>query len=192
MNFLAHAYLAHPSVPLIIGNFIGDFVKGKQIEQYDDGISEGIIMHRKIDTFTDMHPVFKQSKNRIREKYNHYSGVIIDLYYDHFLAKNWDDYSDISWLSLKSFTSGLYNIILEKEDIIPEKAKYMLPYMIKSDWLLNYGTIEGIDRSLTGLSRRTNFKSGMEYASNDLIKHYDELENDFRDFFPEIIDFINK
>ena len=189
MNFLAHAYLAHPSVPLIIGNFIGDFVKGKQIEQYDEDISEGIIMHRKIDTFTDSHPVFKQSKSRIRKKYNHYSGVIIDLYYDHFLAKNWEDYSDIP---LQSFTLSLYDIILEKENIIPEKARYMLPFMVKSNWLFNYGTIDGIDRSLTGLSRRTNFKSGMEYASNDLVKHYNELENDFRDFFPEIIDYINR
>lgn len=189
MNFLAHAYLAHPSVPLIIGNFIGDFVKGKQIEQYDDGISEGIIMHRKIDTFTDNHAVFKQSKNRIRENYNHYSGVIIDLYYDHFLAKNWDEYSEISLLS---FTTDLYGIILEQEHIVPEKARYMLPFMVKSNWLLNYGTIEGIHRSLTGLSRRTNFKSGMEHASNDLVKHYKELENDFREFFPEIIDYINQ
>ena len=189
MNFLAHAYLAHPSVPLIIGNFIGDFVKGKQIEQYEDGVSEGIIMHRKIDTFTDNHPVFKQSKNRIRGKYSHYSGVIIDLFYDHFLAKNWDDYSDIP---LHRFTLNLYDIILDREHIIPDKARYMLPFMVKSNWLLNYSTIEGIDRSLTGLSRRTSFKSGMEHASKDLVKYYAELENDFRVFFPEIIDYISK
>jgi acyl carrier protein phosphodiesterase len=189
MNFLAHAYLAHPSEPLIIGNFIGDFVKGKQIERYEDGISEGILMHRKIDTFTDNHPVFKQSKNRIREKYNHYSGVIIDLFYDHFLAKNWDEYSDIP---LRRFTVNLYDIILEQEHIIPEKARYMLPFMVKSNWLLNYSTIEGIDRSLTGLSRRTNFKSGMEHASNDLVIHYQDLEDDFRVFFPEIIDYIRE
>jgi len=185
MNFLAHAFLAHPSIPLTIGNFIGDFVKGKQLELYDPEISKGIIMHREIDTFTDNHLYFKLSRSRIRDKYNHYSGVIIDLFYDHFLAKNWMDYSDIP---LNIFTLNLYDIILEHEEIIPEKARYMLPYMVKSNWLLNYGTIEGIDRSLKGLSKRTNFRSGMENACQDLLNHYSELEDDFRKFFPEIID----
>jgi acyl carrier protein phosphodiesterase len=184
MNFLAHAFLAHPSIPLTIGNFIGDFVKGKQLELYNPEISKGIIMHREIDTFTDNHPYFKQSRNRIRDKYSHYSGVIIDLFYDHFLAKNWMAYSDIS---LNRFTLNLYDIILEHERIIPEKARYMLPYMVKTNWLLNYATIEGIDRSLKGLSRRTNFRSGMENASHELVNHYPELEDDFSKFFPEII-----
>jgi acyl carrier protein phosphodiesterase len=187
MNFLAHAYLAHPSIPLTLGNFIGDFVKGKQIDQYDPEISNGILMHRKIDTYTDNHPSFKQSRKRIRNRYNHYSGVIIDLFYDHFLAKNWMDYSEIS---LHHFTLQVYDIILDNEHLIPEKARYMLPYMVKSNWLLNYATIQGIDRSLKGLSRRTRFKSGMENASQELILYYSELEDDFRNFFPEIIEFI--
>lgn len=186
MNFLAHAYLAHPSEPLIIGNFIGDFVKGKQIHWYDRDISEGILMHRRIDDFTDNHAIFKQSKSRIRNTYKHYSGVIIDLFYDHFLARNWNDYSDIP---LQRFTLNIYDIILDKEEIIPEKARYMLPFMVQSNWLLNYATVEGIDRSLTGLSRRTSFRSGMEHASKDLVRHYEALEDDFRAFFPEIIDF---
>lgn len=189
MNFLAHAYLAHPSEPLVVGNFIGDFVKGKRLDQFTPMISQGILMHRKIDTFTDSHPVFKQSRERIRDKYNHYSGVIIDLYYDHFLARNWKDYSRIP---LKRFTEGIYQIILEHEDLIPEKARYMLPYMIRSNWLLNYGTIEGIDRSFKGLSRRTNFRSGMENASSDLLENYTDLQNDFRLFFPELIDYIKE
>lgn len=187
MNFLAHAYLAHPSIPLTVGNFIGDFVKGKQLDHYSPEISRGIVMHRKIDTFTDNHPVFKKSRERIRHKYNHYSGVIIDLYYDHFLARNWMDYADVP---LDRFTSTVYDIILDHENLIPEKARYMLPFMIRSDWLLNYETIDGIDRSLKGLSKRTNFKSGMEHASQDLLIHYKDLEDDFRIFFPEIIDFV--
>jgi acyl carrier protein phosphodiesterase len=189
MNFLAHAYLAYPSIPLTVGNFIGDFVKGNQLDAYDPDISEGIIMHRRIDTFTDNHPSFKQSRRRIRTQYNHYSGVIIDLFYDHFLAKNWLDYSEVP---LNHFTMQLYDIILDHEHIIPEKARYMIPYMVRSNWLLNYATLEGIDRSLKGLSRRTNFKSGMEHACRELQHHYDELEADFRIFFPDIIAFIKK
>jgi acyl carrier protein phosphodiesterase len=189
MNFLAHAYLAHPSIPLTIGNFIGDFVKGNQLNTYDPEITEGIIMHRKIDTFTDNHPFFKQSRRRIRQKYSHYSGVIIDLFYDHFLAKNWLDYSE---MPLNHFTLQVYDIILDHEYLIPEKARYMVPYMVKSNWLLNYATLDGIDRSLKGLSKRTNFKSGMEHACQELILHYHELEDDFRKFFPEIINFIRE
>jgi acyl carrier protein phosphodiesterase len=189
MNFLAHAYLAHPSIPLTIGNFIGDFVKGRHLDQYTPEISEGIIMHRKIDTFTDNHPVFKQSRNRIRGRYNHYSGVIIDLFYDHFLATNWEDYSHTP---LDRFTLQVYNIILDHEHMIPDEARYMLPFMVKSNWLLNYATVKGIDRSLKGLSRRTSFRSGMETASQDLLNHYNDLESDFRSFFPDIIDFIDK
>jgi acyl carrier protein phosphodiesterase len=189
MNFLAHAYLSHPSIPLTIGNFIGDFVKGRQLDHFSPEIMKGIIMHRRIDTFTDNHQVFKQSRGRIRERYNHYSGVIIDLFYDHFLARNWMDYSEIP---LNHFTSNIYSIIIDHEHLIPEKVKFMLPFMVRSNWLFNYGTIEGIDRSLKGLSKRTNFRSGMEHACQDLLKHYGELENDFRVFFPEIIDFINQ
>jgi acyl carrier protein phosphodiesterase len=189
MNFLAHAYLAHPSVPLTIGNFIGDFVKGKQLDVYSPEISRGIMMHRKIDTYTDNHPVFKQSRERIQQTYRHYSSVIIDLFYDHFLARNWMEYSEIP---LEQFTSLVYGIIIDHENIIPEQARYMLPYMVKSDWLYNYATIEGIDRSLKGLSRRTRFKSGMEHASKALIRHYDDLEDDFRVFFPDIIEHLSR
>lgn len=189
MNFLAHAFLAHPSVPLTVGNFIGDFVKGKQVDLFDMDIAEGIIMHRQIDTFTDDHPIFRQSRNRIRAKYKHYSGVIMDLFYDHFLARNWLQYSDTP---LDHFTLNLYDIILDHAHIIPDKARYMLPYMINSNWLLGYATVDGIDRSLKGLSRRTRFRSGMEHASRDLINKYTELENDFHAFFPDIIDFIRK
>ena len=187
MNFLAHAFLAHPSVPLIIGNFIGDFVKGKQFQAYGQGIADGIVMHRKIDDYTDNHPVFKKSRSRISNKYGHYSGVIIDLYYDHFLATTWNEFSNIE---LKHFVSDLYATVLDNENLLPEKAKMMLPYMIKYDWLSNYATIDGIDKSLKGLAKRTRFDSKMEDAAKDLNENYDQLQNDFREFFPEIISYV--
>lgn len=186
MNFLAHAFLARKSERLLVGNFIGDFVKGNQYEQYHPGIIAGILLHRKIDEFTDNHPVFKRSRKRIRDKYRHYSGVIIDLFYDHFLAKNWNAYANAS---LEDFADQVYKTMQNHFDMIPVRAKNMLPYMIKYNWLVNYATIEGIDQSLKGISRRTNHVSGMENASHDLLLNYSEFERDFSEFFPEIMAF---
>jgi acyl carrier protein phosphodiesterase len=186
MNFLAHAFLARKSERLLVGNFIGDFVKGNQYEQYHPVIIAGILLHRKIDEFTDNHPIFKRSRKRIRDKYRHYSGVIIDLFYDHFLAKNWNAYANEP---LEDFADQVYRIMRNHFDTIPARAKNMLPYMIKYNWLVNYATIEGIDQSLKGISKRTNHVSGMENASHDLLLNYREFDRDFSEFFPEIIAF---
>jgi acyl carrier protein phosphodiesterase len=186
MNFLAHAFLARRSVPHLVGNFIADFVKGKQVHNYENGILDGIIMHRKIDEYTDNHEMFRLSRSRIRKKYNHYSGVVIDLFYDHFLAKNWEEYEKIP---LDKFAKFVYSVILDHEYIIPDKAQNMLPYMIKYNWLVNYRSIEGIDRSLKGLANRTPYPSRMDEAAGDLVKYYDYLESDFRKFFPDIISY---
>lgn len=187
MNFLAHAYLSRNSDTLLVGNFIGDFVKGTQFGQYDAGIVEGILMHRKIDEFTDNHAVFRRSRRRIREKYGHYSGVIIDLFYDHFLARNWDNFEN---RPLKDFADHVYRVLQENFEIIPEAAKRMFPYMMKYNWLVSYATVDGIDRSLKGLSRRTVHDSGMENAAGDLLAMYPQFEEDFFEFFGEIVDYI--
>jgi acyl carrier protein phosphodiesterase len=189
MNFLAHAYLARNSEPLMVGNFIADFVKGNQISYFDQDILQGILMHRKIDDFTDNHLIFKRSRKRIITKYRHYSGVIIDLFYDHFLAKNWDNYTSVP---LRDFADRIYNVMQNHIDILPPKARHMLPYMIKYNWLVNYGTLDGIDQSLKGLSRRTNHDSGMEYAVQDLVEQYGEFDLDFSEFFPDIMEFIHQ
>lgn len=187
MNFLAHAFLTGNSETLMVGNFIGDFVKGNQFDHFHPEIIQGILLHRKIDDYTDNHPVFKRSRKRIREKYRHYSGVIIDLFYDHFLAKNWEDYAN---KSLEKFADQVYRTMQDHYDVIPRNAKSMLPYMIKYNWLVNYATIEGIDQSLKGISRRTMHPSGMENAVNDLLDKYHDFEKDFGEFFPEIMEFI--
>ena len=187
MNFLAHAYLSRNSDTLLVGNFIGDFVKGTRYDHFHPDIIEGILMHRKIDEYTDNHVVFRRSRKRIRDKYRHYSGVIIDLYYDHFLARNWNRYED---RPLEEFADHVYAILSENMEIIPAEAKNMIPFMIKHNWLVNYATIHGIDRSLKGLSRRTVHDSGMEHASDDLVALYPQFEKDFFDFFGEIIDFL--
>ena len=184
MNFLAHLYLSGKSPQVMIGNFIGDFVKGKQVDEYKGDVRLGILLHREIDYFTDGHPVVHQSKNKLRKKYRHYAGVIVDIFYDHFLAKNWGEFHETE---LRTYVHEAYKILNSHQSILPAKVKYMLPFMIKDDWLVNYSRIEGIARVLKGLSRRTKFDSKMDQAPEDLKNYYHEFEQEFLDFFPQLI-----
>ncbi len=184
MNFLAHLYLSGKSQQVMIGNFIGDFVKGKKVDEYKGDIRLGILLHREIDHFTDRHPVVHQSKNKLRKKYRHYAGVIVDIFYDHFLAKNWGEFHETE---LRTYVHEAYKILNSHQSILPAKVKYMLPFMIKDDWLVNYSRIEGIARVLKGLSRRTKFDSKMDQAPEDLKNYYHEFEQEFLDFFPQLI-----
>ena len=187
MNFLAHGYLSGDSESVLVGNFIGDFVKGKRMENYGAEIANGIILHRKIDEYTDSHPVVLRSRNRIRKNYRHYTGVIIDIFYDHMLAVNWNTYHS---QPLAEFCEHVYDIIYNHYDLLPPGAREMIPWMVKYNWLLNYATFEGIDRSLKGLSRRTSFESGMENAVLDLRKHYNGFADDFSHFFPDLVRYV--
>ncbi|WHZ07980.1 MAG: Acyl carrier protein phosphodiesterase [Cytophagales bacterium] len=184
MNFLAHLYLSGMDRKITVGNFIGDFVKGKNLEeQVGKEIARGIQLHREIDWFTDRHPVVRQSKERLRGKYRHYSGVIVDIFYDHFLAKNWNRYSN---QLLPDFAEACYTLIEDHHTTLPEEVKYMMPYMIKGNWLVNYAWLEGIQRALSGMARRTKFESKMEESVTDLKDHYSDFENEFFLFFPEL------
>ncbi len=185
MNFLAHLYLSGDNPKIKVGNFIGDFVKGKNLtERFEPDIAKGIALHREIDWFTDTHAVVKQSKDRLRPKYRHYSGVIVDIFYDHFLAKNWNEYSkDL----LPDFAAVCYTTIQQHEASLPEEVKYMLPYMINGNWLVNYSKLEGIQKALSGMARRTRFESKMEESVADLKESYEDFKKEFEAFFPELI-----
>lgn len=190
MNFLAHVYLSGDDAQLMIGNFIADFVKGGNLnDRYTTEIVRGIELHRAIDEFTDQHAVVQNSKDRLRPKYRHYSGVIVDMYYDHFLAKNWDDFHH---LQLDDFAQQFYGLLKEYKPLLPEDVQRMMPYMIRGNWFLNYGYKEGIHRALTGMSRRTTFDSKMDEAVLDLTRHYELFENEFREFFPILRTFSEK
>jgi acyl carrier protein phosphodiesterase len=184
MNFLAHIYLSTGLPDVTIGNVIGDFVKGKSWENYPMDIQKGIHLHREIDRFTDVHEVVTKTKERLRPKYRHYAPVIGDVFYDHFLARNWNDYHD---KTLIDFTQEFYQLTNSYSHILPEKAKHMLIYMKRDNWLLNYQHMEGIDRALTGMSRRTPFNSKMEDASEDLKNDYEAYKAEFTLFFPDLI-----
>src|SRR5690606_4476409 len=139
MNFLAHIYLSGTDKDVIIGNFIGDEVKGKSYTEYPVAIQKGLLLHREIDTFTDAQPIVRQSTKRLHYKYSHYSGVIVDILYDHFLAKNWNMYSDVS---LEKFADDFYHLLEKNKAVLPPATLKMIPYMIQGNWLVSYATID--------------------------------------------------
>jgi acyl carrier protein phosphodiesterase len=190
MNFLAHLYLSGESPQIKTGNFIGDFVKGKNLtDRFEPEIAKGIALHREIDWFTDRHLVVKQSKDRLREKYRHYSGVIVDIFYDHFLAKHWDRYSA---QVLPDFADDCYALLQKQSGTLPEEVNFLLPYMIKGNWLVNYSRLEGIQKALSGMARRTRFESKMEQSVADLENHYEDFHKEFELFFPELVEFCER
>ena len=152
MNFLAHIYLSGDNELVTIGNFIADGIRGKKYKLYADEIQIGIQLHRAIDSFTDAHPIFRRSTKRLHKNYGHYSGVIVDIFYDHFLAKNWKKYSDIP---LADYVDVFYESLKKHIDILPERYKHMTPIMIEGNWLLSYASIQGIQSVLNGMNRRT-------------------------------------
>ena len=183
MNFLAHIYLSGSDESLMIGNFIADFVKGKKKDLYPDTVRKGIELHRFIDHFTDHHATVLRSIRRIHDHQEKYSGVVIDILYDHFLAAN---FSEFSAIPLQEFSQNTYRSLKENWDLLPPDVHYFLPFMIERNWLLNYATIDGIGRALSGLSRRVRYPNKMNEAVNDLQENYAGLETDFREFFPEL------
>jgi acyl carrier protein phosphodiesterase len=184
MNFLAHLYLSGNNPEIMIGNFIGDFVRGRDLfGQFRYNIALGIELHREIDEFTDSHQVVLESKKRLRPKYRHYAPVIVDVFYDHFLAVHWADYHP---QSLADFANYAYLQLENHEAVLPERVLQMMPYMIKGNWLVNYAKSEGIHRTLTGMSRRTPYDSKMDEAIQELEKYYNEFDQEFSLFFPEL------
>jgi len=184
VNFLAHLLLSDDFGPVMVGNFMGDFVKGKQVEQYPPAVQRGIWLHRTIDQFTDTHAVVRQSKERLRPRFRHYAGVVSDMFYDHYLAVSWEQYGPNT---LEEFTQKAYQVLQGARKQMPTRAQFMLPYMIQHDWLVSYREIEGIRRSLTGMARRTGFRSGMEHAHEELKEQYEAYANDFHAFFPDLV-----
>lgn len=183
MNYLAHIYLSGNNDLLKIGNFMADGIRGNDYLNFPEEIKNGIILHRHIDTFTDAHPIYRKSKHRLHEKYGHYAGVIMDILYDHFLAKNWSVYSDER---LEDYAANFYRLLENNYNILSEKAKEILPYMKDRNWLLSYATIEGIEIILFQMDYRTKHRVNMQEAVVELQEFYSEFEEEFTLFFEEL------
>ncbi len=186
MNFLAHIYLSFDDPEITLGNFFADHIRGNRFKHFPDRIQKGILLHREIDTFTDSHPIAKQSSKRLHKNYSHYSRVIVDIFYDHFLAKNWQSYSTVP---LDKYVEDFYDLLRENYDILPLGTQRMMPHMFADNWLYSYANLDGISKVLSGMNRRTQNRSKMNFAILDLEQNYEAFEKEFTDFFKELITF---
>lgn len=186
MNFLAHIYLSFDDPEITLGNFIADSIRGNKFKHLPERVQKGILLHREIDTFTDTHEIPKISSKRLHKNYSHYSRVIVDIFYDHYLAKNWSTYSKTP---LDAYVENFYDLLEDNYPILPVGVQRMMPYMISDNWIYNYSKMEGIAKVLKGMNRRTNNKSKMNFAILDLEEHYEKFEEEFTAFFDELMVF---
>jgi len=187
MNFLAHIYLSGKNEKLMIGNFIGDYVKGKKYENYPLSIKQGILLHRQIDHFTDSHLNFREAKKLLVSEYKLYSGIVIDLFYDHFLAKNWNNYSNVS---LRQFTKWTHAVLLTNFFHLPKRVQGFLPFLIQNRRLESYSTVNGIQKSLELMSKYTSLPGKSEKAMEIMKYNQQFFEDNFAVFIKDMINFV--
>ncbi len=189
MNFLAHTHLSGNNEDVIFGNFIADSVKGSSYTTFRQAIITGILLHRKIDSFTDSHPITKRSRDMVREHFGKFSGIVVDIYYDHFLARNWETYQS---QELSAFSSKVYLILAKRFLLLPPRIKRLLPFLIAQNWLSGYANINDLRRVFKGMDRRTGHISGMENAIPVLKENYDQLYIDFLEFYIQLQEYSRK
>lgn len=186
MNFLAHLYLADLNNDSLVGHLLGDFVKGRTMDGYNPRIQAAIRFHRRIDSFCDTHPITRASRNRIGPLRRRFAGVLVDVGYDHFLARHWHRFHPES---LASFTQGVYAVLMRDHTALPKRFEAVLSRMIAHDWLGSYIHLDkvavALDRIAGRLSRGDRFKGGIA----DIQANYRGLEADFLAFFPDLIRF---
>lgn len=189
MNYLAHIYLSGANEEIIVGNFIGDYVKGFELTRYSEIMRKGIMLHRHIDSFTDTHMIVRHSKTRIMEKYRKYSGIIVDIFYDHFLVTDWSKYCS---KPLNEFVLSVHGILCRHFEALPEGVRLFLPSFIKNNWIQKYSTVEGIEEVLHRMSSRTTLPEETDFAIRVLRSEYDQLASEFSAFFPSIITYVSR
>ena len=197
VNYLAHAYLSFGIPDVVVGNLISDFVKGKKQLEYPDSIRKGITLHRAIDTFTDTHPVTRHAKSYFRAVYGLYSGALVDVAYDHFLANDPGVFPTTDAegtpgtpaATLAAFAQQTYRQLATREALFPERFARMFPYMRDQDWLYHYRYKEGIFNSFAGLARRAAYMPPPQQACELFEAHFADLEACYREFFPSLRDF---
>jgi acyl carrier protein phosphodiesterase len=186
MNYLAHLFLSEPTPESLVGNLLGDFVKGSVKHLYTQEIRRGIEIHRKVDIYTDSHDVVRSSKSYIHPGRRRFAGIIIDIFYDHFLAKTWHEYSNVP---LPEFTNHVYRVLEANREILPDSLQRILSRLIVEDWLKSYREVSGIDRTLKRMSARIKRENNLDEAIEDLQANYQQFESDFCAFFPDLINY---
>ena len=189
MNLLAHIYLSGENDLVKIGNFMGDYVKGKRYLNYREPIRKGILLHRSIDDFTDHHRRPRKVKKLLRPIYHKYSGIVLDIFYDHFLTISWENFSDIP---LEKFVEDFHQILRERFQMLPAPVQSFVPRMIERKRLLSYGELQGVETALKIMSQHTSLPNKTDNAMNILQDHYKLFRDNFFVFFPQLIEHVRK
>ncbi len=191
MNYLAHLYLAGDDPQAQVGQVLADFVASREIDGFAPGIRDGIRAHQRIDVFTDAHPVAQAARRRMAPPYRRYGNILLDLFFDHFLAKNWGRYrGDVA---LEEFARSSYRNLEDYRDVYPGgRFQLVVLLMRQGDWLGSYRKVENIDRALKGISRRLTRSNPLGDAVSVLRDQYEELGADFAKFFPELEAYVSK
>jgi acyl carrier protein phosphodiesterase len=184
MNFLAHLCLSRDFDESMIGNLMADFVKGNPAGLHGEQVCLGISLHRSIDAFTDAHPVVRESKTRLFPTYRHYAAVIVDIFYDHFLAVHWQQFNP---QPLPDFARNVYQLLHQKKSLLTDHMRLVARHMQQENWLVGYAQLAGMEKVFQGMARRTRFVSGMERATEDLKKDYVHYEKEFFRYFPDLV-----
>lgn len=187
MNFLAHAYLSFGDPALLVGNMIGDFVKGNKYIAYPLAVQEGVRLHRAIDSFTDQHPATRYARSFFKKDYGLYSGAFVDVVYDHFLCNDENCFSNAA---LEAFSLQVYTILQAHYEQLPPVFQQMLYYMQSQNWLYGYRQREGVFKAFGGIVRRAKYIDSMTAAFEDFEQYYADLRQCYRDFFPELEQFV--
>jgi acyl carrier protein phosphodiesterase len=187
MNYLAHIYLSGESDEIILGNFIGDYVKGNKFKNYPEKVAFGIQLHRAIDSFTDQHQQVRQCIDLLKPGYGRYSGIVTDVFFDHFLAANWNEYSVYT---LRQFAKHAHAVFLANFLLLPFRVKQFLPFLIQHKRLESYANYENLFEVLEIMSRRTSLPSNSEWAMSLLRAEYDQFAELFKNFFAEMIEYV--
>lgn len=190
MNYLGHAFLSFGDAEILTGNMIGDFVKGMAaVKEYPEGIQKGIMLHRKIDAFTDATPSVQRASVWFRQTYGLYSGAIVDTLFDHYLAT--DPAYFKSEAELLSFSQDVYKKLEQNKEYFPPKFAARFPSMVEHNWLYNYRTMMGAQRALQGLQRKAKYMKPMDDAYKTFIVSYYEIGQCYYEFIEKIYKFVN-
>jgi len=188
MNFLAHLFLSCQDENLLIGNFIADSIRNKEVASYSSEIQKGIFLHRRIDSYTDQHPEVKKGTRRLHPNHGKYAPVVVDILYDYILSHNWEKYTEEP---LARFSKRMYWILEQRIEELPTKLQKRVPSMIQHDWLMNYGTEKGLRYVFSRMKERARFPTNFDVAVDDMLENYELFEEEFNTFFPEVIGEVN-
>lgn len=191
MNYLGHALLSFQDPGILVGNMIGDYVKGmKAVSMYPESIQRGILLHRKIDEYTDHHAANMLAKNIFRPDYQLYAGAFVDTLYDHYLAN--DPQFFVTEAALFEFTQTVYSTINAQLPLLPEKFQQVFPYMQSQNWLYHYRTVKGIQQAYNGLVQRAANIDDSKRAYELTMQHYYELNQRYYEFIDDVVQFVKK